>query len=158
MFKKFLLALAIVFLSVPFVLAHEGEIEHEVGDKPILFVREGCPHCAKVDSFMNEYSLTDQVERVETLNNNEEIALMEEWFDHFELPANQRGVPFMVVDNDTYYAGDTPIIQYLADQNDIEIVAEEYQATMSDTVILLVGGGFLAAVLGYGIYSMFKKK
>jgi glutaredoxin len=158
MFKKLLLLTTMFFFSVIPVFAHESEDAHEVLEKPILFVREGCPHCAKVDAFMEEHDLTDQVERVETYNNEENIAQMEEWFDHFAIAESQRGVPFMVVDDETYYAGDTPIIQYMADQNDIEVKPEEYQSSTSDTAILLLGGLFLAGVLGYGIYSMFRKK
>jgi glutaredoxin len=158
MFKKLLLAITLLFVSVLPVFAHKGDQEHVVDDKPVYFVRAGCPHCAKVDAFMEEYDLTDQVERVETYNDNENIALMEEWFDHFDLPEAQRGVPFLVVDDETYYAGDSPIIQYMADQNDIEVKAEEYQSSMSDTAVLLLGGIFLAGVLGYGVYSMLRKK
>lgn len=157
MLKKLILALVVVFLSVPMVFA-QGDNGPSVGDKPILFVRQGCPHCAKVDAFMTEYNLSSQVERKETLNNQTNLDLMDDWFDHFDVAQAQRGVPFLVVDNETYYAGDTPIIQYMADQNDIEVKAEEYESSMSDTLVLGLGGIFLAAVLGYGVYSMFKKK
>ncbi len=79
MLKKFLLALLVIFFSAPMVFAHEGDLKHEVGDKPILFVRQGCQYCAKVDAFMEKNDLKDQVQRRETLNNNENIALLDEY-------------------------------------------------------------------------------
>lgn len=131
----------------------------EVGDKPILFVRKGCPHCAKVEAFLDKYNLRENVEFKETFNNEANTKEMGDWFTKLNVTdPNQRGVPFLVVDDKTYYVGDIPIIEYLAEKNNIEVDVSEYQSSMADTIFLVVGGLVLFGVVGYGLYSSFAKK
>lgn len=153
--KKILIALVLAFVFV-FPLTVSAQ---EVGDKPLLYVRKGCPHCAKVEAFLIKYNLEDKVEKIETLNNEEKTKELNSWFTKLNVTdPNQQGVPFFVIDEKTYLVGDVPIIEYLAKENNITIEVEEYQSSTADTIFLAVGGLLLFGVLGYGVYSSFKKK
>ncbi len=153
--KKILIALVLSF-ALLFPLTVKAQ---EVGDKPLLFVRKGCSHCAKVDAFLIKYNLQDKVKKLETLNNEENTKQLNSWFTKLKVTdPNQQGVPFLVIDDKTYFVGDAPIIEYLAKQNNITIDAQEYQSSPADTLFLAVGGLLLFGVLGYGVYSSFKKK
>lgn len=131
----------------------------EVGDKPLLYVRQGCPHCAKVEAFLDKYNLNDTVKMIETYNNEANTNELNSWFTKLNVTdPNQQGVPFLVVDDKTYFVGDEPIIQYLAAQHNITIDPNEYQSSTADSVFLLIGGLVLFGVIGYGIYNSLKKK
>lgn len=146
--KKILLALALMLLLPFSALAAEETLK--------IYVREGCPHCANVKEFVTTNELDDQVEYIETFNNVDNQAEMEKWFDDLDVPAASRGVPFMLYnDNESFEVGDTPIVAYLAAQNDLEVVEAEYQAGTSDYILLGIGGLFVVGILGYGIYTVF---
>lgn len=131
----------------------------EIKDKPLLYVRKGCPHCAKVEAFLNKYNLNDKVEKIETFNNEEKAKELDSWFKKLNVTdSNQMGVPFLVVDEKTYFVGDVPIIDYLAKQNNITVEPEVYQSSTADMIFLGLGGLVLFGVLGYGIYTSIKKK
>jgi glutaredoxin len=153
--KKILVALVLAFVFL-FPLTVSAQ---EVGDKPLLYVRKGCSHCAKVDAFLIKYNLEDKVQKIETLNNEENTKQLNSWFTKLNVTdTNQQGVPFLVIDDKTYLVGDVPIIEYLAKQDNITIEVDEYQSSTADTIFLAVGGLLLFGVLGYGVYSSFKKK
>lgn len=149
--KKILIALALVFALPLTVLAAEEPLK--------IYVREGCSHCANVKEFIATNELDEQVQIIETFNNVENEAEMQEWFDKLGVPENQRGVPFMIYNDDSeFFLGDTPIIEYLAGENDIEVtetLAQEYEAGTSDYILLGIGGLFVLGILGYGIYTVF---
>lgn len=159
--KKILLSLAI-FLCFSFVsFAQESDaLPVELNDnKPLLYVRQGCSHCAKVDAFLEKYNLEDQVLRLETYNEPENQKALEEWFKTLNVTdPNQQGVPFLVIKSNTYLVGDVPIIEYLAKENNITIEKSEYSTSTADMIFLGVGGLFLFGVLGYGVYTIFSKK
>jgi glutaredoxin len=130
-----------------------------VGDKPLLYVREGCSHCAKVKAFLDKYNLNDKVKILETFNNEANTKELDSWFVKLNVTdPNEKGVPFLVVDDKTYLVGDVPIIEKLSKDNNITIDVTEYQSSTSDTIFLVIGGFVLFGVLGYGIVSSFKKK
>ncbi|MBI2356925.1 glutaredoxin family protein [Candidatus Dojkabacteria bacterium] len=122
-----------------------------------LYVREGCQHCAKVKAFLNQYSLNDKVEIIETLNNQENIDKLDAEFKKYNAPQSDQGVPFMIVSDTEYLVGDQPIIKYFSDKYDIVVKEPEYKSSATDTVFMIIGGTALLAVLGYGLYSVFKK-
>lgn len=125
---------------------------------PKIYVRQGCQYCAKVDAFLRANDLEDKVERVETLNNAENQKELEELFNKYNAPEADRGVPFMVLSETEYLVGDRPIIKHLSEKYDIEVVEEEYSTSTSDIVFMILGGTFMLSILGYGLYSAFKKK
>src|SRR5688572_4957695 len=94
--KKILIALV---LSLALLLPAAVNAQ-TIGDKPILYVREGCPHCAKVKAFLSKYNLTDSLEIKETFNNPANTAEMESWFKKLNVTdPNEKGVPFLVIDD-----------------------------------------------------------
>ena len=142
--------IGIFFLSVTPLLA--------VDELPLkMYVRQGCTHCAKVKEFLNTNNLKDKVTELETYNNTENQKMLDEEFKKYDVPNEQRGVPFMVVSDTEYLVGDQPIIQYFADKYNIKVEDQSYQSSPSDTIFLVLGGTVLYAVLGYGLYSVFKK-
>src|SRR5688572_8328084 len=153
--KKFLIALVLAFALI-FPLSVNAQ---PIGDKPILSVREGCPHCAKVKAFLDKNNLTSTLEIKETFNNEANSKEMESWFTKLHVTdPNQNGVPFLILDDKTYLVGDVPIIEYLAEKHNITIDITEYESSPADTIFLAVGGLLLFGVLGYGVYSSLKKK
>lgn len=156
---KILVALALVFTMTTALNAQDtSSAGPEEVSKPIYFARAGCPHCAKVNAFLEKHNIASQVDKVETLNNAANIERMDKWFNHYQIPQNQRGVPFLVIDDSTYYSGSDNIINYLAQENDIEVEEGEYESSASDTVFLAIGGLLILGVLGYGVYSAFANK
>ena len=152
--KKLLIILSTVFLvtiSASIISAQELE-------KPKLFVREGCSHCAKVKAFLEKYELTDQVEILDAAESEDIDQVLTGWYDNFDIPQQERGVPFLVLDQTDYMIGDTPIIEYFAEENGIEIEEEDYETSTSDTVFLAIGAFIMLVVFGYGIYSAFVTK
>ena len=125
-----------------------------------LYVRQGCPHCANVEAFMAKYGITDKVKIVETLNVQSAIDELTGWYDKFKLAADQRGVPFLLVNGTSYYEGDTPIIDYLTKTFNITVVPDTTTTSTStaDIIFVLAGGLILFSILGYGIYTMIGKK
>ncbi len=157
--SKLLVALLLVFSMTTTLNAQDtASAGPEEVSKPIYFARAGCPHCAKVDAFLKAHNIANQVEKVETLNNAENIERMDKWFNHFNIPQNQRGVPFLVVNDETYYSGSDQIIGYVAGENDIAVEESEYQSSTSDTIFLAIGGLLILSVFGYGLYSALSKK
>jgi len=128
-------------------------------DIPRIYVREDCPHCANVEAFILENNLQDSVEIIDVMKDEKKALELAEWFDKLSVKDEQRGVPFMVADEEKYFSGDLPIVEYLGNKYGIDIKSEtEYQVSTSDTVFLVIGGLVVFAVFGYGVYSMFSKR
>lgn len=134
--------------------------------KYVLFVREGCPHCAKVKEFISSNNLGANVEYVETLNNpnNQERMRLEE--ERVGIAENQQGaVPFMAFDNGDYLRGDRDIVEFLADRYDVVVPdglqdgTSTYKSSPADYALLGFGALVLVGIIGYGGYTLlFDKK
>jgi glutaredoxin len=148
--KKLILTIIILSLSILPTFAQDTP--------PIIYVREGCPHCAKVKEFVSANDIETEVQYIETYNNEENQALMDSEFERLNVPQASRGVPFMVYDQDQYEIGDVPIIEYLANKHEIEIVEPEYSTAAADYLFLGLGGLFILGILGYGVYTVFMTK
>jgi len=79
-----------------------------------FFYGQGCPHCAKVEPYLSElekkYDL--QIHTFEVYNNRSNLQLMQKYFDGYNVPQNQRGVPAVFI-SDNYFVGDKPILDNL---------------------------------------------
>lgn len=146
------LSLAILVTSINSVSAADTKYK--------LYIRQGCPHCAKVEAFLKDNNLEDKVQYIETLNNEANQKAMDEDFKKYGVTdPNQIGVPFLVVDDKTYYVGDKPIIEFFAGKYNIDISKlDEYQSSSADILFLGFGGLAVIAIVGFGIYSSMKKK
>ncbi len=128
-------------------------------EKFTIFIRTGCQYCANVEAFVKKYGLEDKVNFRQTYNNEENQNAFIEAGKKYNVSDNQLGVPFMMVDDTTYYMGDKPIIDFFAQKYNLDISdMTEYNTSTSDVIFLAIGGLALFGILGYGVYSMFNKK
>jgi len=80
-----------------------------------FFYGNGCPHCAKVEPFLEQleqkYNYL-KIKKFEVYDNRENLLLLNNYFNAFNVPENNRGVPVVFLKN-KYLVGDTPIIENL---------------------------------------------
>lgn len=137
-----------------------------------IYVHEDCPHCAKVEAFVDQYQINDQVEYIQLKNNKANMdALQAEW-DKFNVSRDDQGWPFMVYVDQTgeesYAVGDEPIIKVLSQYNNIPYVepvvddgsniTSDGTDSSGDRIFLILGGAILAFIVGYGVYAAVSKK
>ncbi len=79
-----------------------------------FFYGIGCPHCARVEPYIDELEKNTNVHihRYEIYQNRSNLLLLLQYFENYNVPENQRGVPAVFV-GDTYYVGDKPILDNL---------------------------------------------
>ena len=75
---------------------------------------DGCPHCAKVQEFLDGWDKKDEVkiEKFETWYNNDNATKMQSVVDYCKIPRNTAGVPLLFTTEGKCIIGDTPIIDY----------------------------------------------
>lgn len=80
----------------------------------IIYVGDGCPHCANVEAYVEKNDLEKFLPVVfkEIYYNRENAQEFNKVADRIGAPMNRRGVPFMVYGNQ-YWIGDKPIIEVL---------------------------------------------
>ena len=79
------------------------------------FYGQGCPHCGKVENFLNTIEKAYpnvEIHRFEIYNNRENLILLQDYFDAYNVPDSHRGVPVVFI-SDKYLAGEIPIINNL---------------------------------------------
>ena len=118
--------------------------------KPILYVKEGCSHCAKVEAFIEQYGLGETIEIKDVVLEPEASEDYTKFMEEQNVPAAEQGVPFLVYGDMEWLSGDTPIIKYLAEENDITI---EDTSEGSNVALLATGGIFVIGIVGYGVFS-----
>lgn len=135
-----------------------------------IFVHDDCPHCKVVESFVDEYQLSGQVEFIQLKNNDANMTKLQDLWDELGVDSNNQGWPFMhYTDEDgqkNYSVGDTPIINVLRQYNSLPLIdvptSEETatgdnnngsSTTIGDGLFLVLGGVVLMAIVGYGVYT-----
>jgi cytochrome c biogenesis protein CcdA/glutaredoxin len=89
-----------------------------------FFYGVGCPHCTTVRSYLESFSIQHSDFNVTYLNINENVELIFELYNKFNVPQNNRGaVPILFIGND-FVLGDSSIINqtellYLKNLNEI---------------------------------------
>jgi len=94
----------------------------------ILFYREDCPHCKKVEAFISENKIDEKIKIVkkEVKYNQTNIKNFADKFTRCSIDANQAGVPLLWDgSDDKCYVGDQPIIDYFKNKLDITTVVGE---------------------------------
>ena len=83
----------------------------------ILFVGDGCPHCAKVEDFISKNKVTDKVSfaTLEVYKNQDNAALMAKKGEACGLPLSGIGVPFLW-DGSKCLVGDVDITNFFQDK------------------------------------------
>lgn len=85
-------------------------------DKHILYYGKGCPHCAKVESFIEKNNLGETIIEKEVYHNSQNADEFNKLCDRKNIKLMDRGVPFLLA-NDTCFIGDQQIINYLKEDN-----------------------------------------
>ena len=80
----------------------------------IYFHGNGCSHCAKVDPLIAELSKNAgiMIKDYEIYENEENRVLMQDYFNVFNVPGDDMGIPAVFIDN-KYIVGDGPILENL---------------------------------------------
>jgi len=109
--KYILFLFLILALSISFATAQESSCVY-------FFYGEGCQHCAKVEPVINNLEVQSQfpvtVQRFEIYNDRSNLVLLNKYFDAYNIPESERGIPVVFL-KDKYYVGDEPIISNLYD-------------------------------------------
>lgn len=121
-------------------------------DDLILYVQEGCGHCAKVEKFIEDNELGGVITIRDTIIDPGASEEYTEYLDSKEVPVDQRGVPLLVINGADHRIGDSPIISYLQEAFGIE-EKESTDIEREDAVLLVFGGGVVVSIFGYGIYN-----
>ena len=115
-FKKTKLVFLIFFICFLGLLPYFSYAEQDTAqDKIIFFWGQGCPHCAKVEGYIQKNQLDKlfNIERKEIYfnqkNREEFLATCQE----HNIPTNKSGVPLALIDGQCLI-GDKPIIEALA--------------------------------------------
>ncbi len=79
-----------------------------------FFYGNGCPHCARVEPLINQLTQRADVEvkQFEIYYDRDNVNLLQQYFNDYNVPENQRGIPVVFIGN-TYLSGDTPILDEL---------------------------------------------
>jgi hypothetical protein len=134
-----------------------------------IFVHEDCSHCAVVEAFVTNNGIEDKVTYKQLKNNDENMGLLEEYWEELEIEGNY-GWPLLVREGGetVYEVGDTPIIVVLAEDFGLDYDApedlvsnstdgdtDEEGVTSGDKIFFYIGGIFVVGIIGYGLYSLF---
>lgn len=118
----------------------------------VLYVQEGCGHCAKVEAFIETNDLAGEIEIKDVSADPGASEEYTAFFDAAGVPLEERGVPLLVYGGSEYLTGDAPIIDYLKEQ--FGIVDEKKTYSGSEIALLAGGTVFIGAILGYGIVKV----
>ena len=145
--KKATLILTILFFFFSFKVVFANN-SNSVLDKPILFYGEGCPHCAKVDRFLQENNLGDLVIKKEIYHNSQNAQEFNEICEEERIDLMKRGVPFLYT-KDACFIGDEQIISYFQDKvkddsKDNQNIKENKIENL--TIPILVGAALVDAI------------
>lgn len=95
-----------------------------------FFYGDGCQHCAKVESFINNLELYSQssldIHRFEIYNNRSNMLLLNQYFDVYNISNSERGIPAVLI-GESYLIGDSPISENL-----IELIGQNHGAECPD--------------------------
>jgi glutaredoxin len=120
----------------------------------ILYVSTGCPHCARVEEFIMNNDLEQEI-TIRNITVDEGAA--EEYSDFVEenqIPMDEQGTPTLIyLDGEDFdlVVGDTPIEDFLSDKYDIK---QESNTQGGDYLVLGFGLLFVSFILGYGIVKI----
>ena len=119
-FLTFLFLFLVLCLAIiPNIYAQELCGIEEQCNKPnttciYFFYGEGCPHCARVEPFINQLELKYNLEvhKFEIYKNRSNLILFNNYLDAYNIPEKERGVPTIFISN-KYLIGDKPILENL---------------------------------------------
>jgi cytochrome c biogenesis protein CcdA/thiol-disulfide isomerase/thioredoxin len=98
-----------------------------------FFYGEGCPHCGRVEPFIEQLELIYGGEDVaflkfEIYNNRSNLIILNDYFDAYNISEYERGVPVVFINN-RYFIGDVPILENLEEEIEKAIASAEENIT-----------------------------
>jgi glutaredoxin len=161
------LALPVLILSVGFFIPVRvfAEAEEEVGSSGvdtsglILFVREGCPHCANVEKFLDDNGLTSEVQILDVEADPANAALYTQLSNDAGMSLEEQGgVPLLFDDGEAVTSADV-IIEHLGAKFDVETTGYGYdEEKKSNTFILVIFGIGISVSVLYFVLSRKREK
>ena len=98
--------------------------------KVVYFYGEGCPHCARVKPLIDGLeSRGVKVQHFEVFANRDNLRLLNEYFERFNVPVADRGVPAVFI-GDSYLVGDANIL------NGLESLLQSYSGGNGSSVLV----------------------
>jgi len=91
-----------------------------------FFYGNGCPHCARVEPFISQLEQKYrnlEVYEFEIYDNRSNALILNDYFDAYGIPDEQRGIPVIFISN-KYLIGDEPILENLENEIAINLEAE----------------------------------
>jgi len=112
-----LIILTILFFASLFVTENSrSSVErsfnsNKEGVSVYFFYGEGCPHCARVEPFIDDIQQTYglNIRRFEVYGNRSNMMLLDDYFEEYDVPISRRGVP-AVFTSTSYIVGDVDIL------------------------------------------------
>ncbi len=118
MFQVFLLFLFSISFSIPLAAGQGENVQGENADCIYYFYGEGCPDCQEVDAFLRMLGVRRpeiQLERFEIYYNSENLHLLKEYFDTYNVPEAQRDIPVVFM-RGSYFIGEQSVKSLLEDR------------------------------------------
>lgn len=126
-----------------------------------IYVHEQCPHCKDVEKFVALNGLENNVNYIQLYNQEDNYDELITIFEENNIPEADQGWPFLIVNEDPfeYVVGGDPIIDFLTEEFNVDVVEGPKKDVSSGGKVLLgVGGIVLLGVLGYGLFSILGKE
>lgn len=127
---------------------NKPDSEGKINGKYVLYVQEGCSHCAKVESFIIRNNISDKVEVRDIKESGDNYAAFNELVTKYKTDS---ATPLMEAKGSALL-GDEPIISFLS---------KEFNATnMQDPadVVVTIGFVLMIAIFLYGIITSLRAK
>ena len=118
--KSFLFTFIVLLLFSPSFVFGEN-----VEDKPVLFYGDGCPHCANVESYLEDEGILDDINRKEIYQNRENAQEFNEICEEEGIEFMDRGVPFLYAEGECFI-GDKQIVSYFEGKEALNKVIKPY--------------------------------
>ncbi len=114
--KKIKISVSLLLLILVTVLLNAGVVSAEQNstlnnNQEILYYGSGCPHCAKVESFLDKNNLGKNIVKKEIYHNTQNAEEFNRLCDKKGIKLVDRGVPFLATKNQCL-VGDEQIINY----------------------------------------------
>jgi cytochrome c biogenesis protein CcdA len=112
------------FSSAAFAAPFAAATALQKGDEIVIYVGDGCPHCAVVEEHVEDEGYMDvfNLEFKEVYHDSDNAGEFGEVSEFFGIPLFDRGVPFLATSSE-HFVGDKPIIEFLDDKYDAWLIA-----------------------------------
>lgn len=111
MYKKIFFIFLLGFFLLP--------LGSQARETATFYYGYSCPHCKNVEEFIKDNDVEDRldvkIEKKEIYLNRKNASAFQAVCSNYDIPSNQRGVPFLVW-GEQYFMGDAPIISFLEDK------------------------------------------